>query len=84
MTRKPGNPHLQHIFNSQAPELQSRLIALTLIGKNGMEIDKLTLDMNDSDGRIEVPGKGATPNPCLICAGRNRTAASTRLRQSLC
>lgn len=52
-------PSYQLILNGQPLELQGRLITLSLIDKNGMEVDELTLDIDDSDGRIELPGKGA-------------------------
>lgn len=38
--------------------LHNRLISMSLIDKNGMEVDELTLELDDSDGQLEMPSKG--------------------------
>ena len=65
-------PSYQLILNGQPLELQGRLISLTLIDKNGMEVDELTLDIDDTDGRLELPAKGAKITAVFGLRGREQ------------
>ncbi|CAM3042559.1 contractile injection system protein, VgrG/Pvc8 family [Dichelobacter nodosus] len=40
-------------------DFQGRLISMQVIDKNGMEADQLTIDVDDTDGHIQLPRKGA-------------------------
>lgn len=42
-----------------SPELDARLITLTLVDKRGFESDQLDITLSDHDGRLALPGKGA-------------------------
>ncbi|WP_249962208.1 contractile injection system protein, VgrG/Pvc8 family [Histophilus somni] len=39
-------------------DLQNRLIQLQIIDKDGMESDELSIELDDSDGQIQIPPKG--------------------------
>ena len=51
-------PIYQLILEGRPLELRGRLISLSLIDKNGMEVDELTVEIDDSDGMVELPSKG--------------------------
>ena len=45
-------PTYQLILEGRPLELRDRLISLSLIDKNGMEVDELTVEIYDSDGMV--------------------------------
>ena len=46
------------ILEGKPLELYGRLLALTVADKSGMEVDELTVEIDDSDGLVELPSKG--------------------------
>ena len=46
------------ILEGKPLELYGRLLSLTVADKSGMEVDELTIDIDDSDGQVELPSKG--------------------------
>lgn len=61
MTRLQPQPNYQLTLNGEniTPHLSPRLISLTLTDKRGMEADELELVLDDHDGAIELPARGA-------------------------
>lgn len=51
-------PQVNLLLDGSPLELYNRLIALSVIDKNGMEVDELTLELDDSDGQLQMPSKG--------------------------
>ena len=46
------------ILEGKPLELYGRLLSLTVADRSGMEVDELTIDIDDSDGQVELPSKG--------------------------
>ena len=44
---------------SISPELDARLVALTLVDKRGFESDQLDITLSDHDGKLALPSRGA-------------------------
>jgi phage protein D len=61
----PGTPTLKPAFRIEidgtdyTDRFTGRLVALTLRDLRGMEADTLSLEVDDSDGRVKIPEKGA-------------------------
>ena len=55
-------PDYHLVVNGQdiTPRLSSRLIDLRLRESRGDEADQLDITLDDSDGRMAIPSKGAT------------------------
>lgn len=53
--------------------LQGRLISLTLTDNKGMEADQLDIEIDDSDGQVEIPRRGVKLTLALGWAGRPLT-----------
>ncbi|WP_244859255.1 hypothetical protein [Shewanella dokdonensis] len=51
-------------------KLRPRLISLTLEDKRGFEADTLELQLDDSDGQLQLPRKGASMQVLLGWQGR--------------
>ena len=65
-------PIYQLILEGRPLELRGRLISLSLIDKNGMEVDELTVEIDDSDGMVELPSKGKKLTAVFGFAGREQ------------
>ncbi len=52
-------PNYQLSVDGDLINLQGRLISLSLIDKRGFEADQLTIEIDDHDGRVALPRKGA-------------------------
>ncbi|WP_337881752.1 phage late control D family protein [Chromobacterium haemolyticum] len=50
--------------------LQERLICLTLTDNKGFEADQLDLELDDADGRLDIPPRGATLQLALGWKGK--------------
>lgn len=51
-------PHYTLSIEGNQVSLHNRLLQLQVIDKDGLEADELTLDLDDTDGKIEIPPKG--------------------------
>ena len=69
-------PTYQLILEGRPLELRGRLISLSLIDKNGMEVDELTVEIDDSDGMVELPSKGKKLTAVFGFAGREQNRGS--------
>ena len=69
-------PIYQLILEGRPLELRGRLISLSLIDKNGMEVDELTVEIDDSDGMVELPSKGKKLTAVFGFAGREQNRGS--------
>lgn len=69
-------PIYQLILEGRPLELRGRLIALTLVDKNGMEVDELTVEIDDSDGLVELPSKGKKLTAVFGFAGSEQNRGS--------
>ncbi len=63
-------PITQISINGNPVTLAGRLISLTMIDKNGIEADEITLIIDDSDSLVELPKKGVTLSAAFGFSGQ--------------
>ena len=56
--------------NDITTEVKRRLISLTITDAKGFEADTIELSLDDTDGRLEIPPKGATITCAIGWAGK--------------
>lgn len=59
--------------------LDNRLMSLTLTDNRGFEADQLDLELDDADGKIVLPRRGAVITLALGCFSRKGHSRWTRL-----
>lgn len=68
-----SEPSYRLAINGKPLSLQGRLMSLTLTDNKGMEADQLDIEIDDSDGQVEIPRRGVKLTLALGWAGRPLT-----------